>query len=67
MKRCIVPRLLLDCSSLISLRDLILFTTSLVQELAKLEVHPVLLKWIAPGLSDPKQLESEELCRIGEL
>ena len=43
---------LLDCSSLISLRDLILFTTSLVQELAKLEVHPVLLKWIAPGLPD---------------
>ena len=43
---------LLDCSSLISLRDLILFTTSLVQELAKLEVHPVLLKWIAPGLAE---------------
>ena len=33
-------------------KGLILFTTPLVQELAKLEVHPVLLKWIAPGLPD---------------
>ena len=33
-------------------KDLILLTTSLMQELAKLEVHPTLLKWIAPGLPD---------------
>ena len=52
MKRWIVARLLLDCSLLISQRDLILLTTPLMQELAKLEVHPVLLKWIAPGLPD---------------
>ena len=45
MKRWIVVRLLLDCSSLISQRDFILLTTPLMQELAKLEVHPVLLKW----------------------
>ena len=52
MKRWIVVRLLLDCSSLISQRDLILFTTPLVQELAKLEVHPVLLKWITAFLTN---------------
>ena len=52
MKRWIVVRLLLDCYSLISQRDLILFTTPLVQELAKLEVHPVLLKWITAFLTN---------------
>ena len=34
-----------------------------MQELAKLEIHPVLLKWPTGS----KQLESEELCQIGKL
>ena len=33
-------------------KGLILFTTPLVQELAKLEVHPVLLKWITAFLTN---------------
>ena len=32
-------------------KGLILFTTPLMQELAKLEIHPVLLKWIAAFLT----------------
>ena len=52
MKRWIVVRLLLDCSSLISQRDFILLTTPLMQELAKVEVRPVLLKWIAAFLTN---------------
>ena len=52
MKRWIVVRLLLDYSSLISQRDLILFTKLLVQELAKPEVHPVFLKCITAFLTN---------------
>ena len=52
MKRWIVVRLLLDCSSLISQRDFILLTKPLMQELDKLEIHPVLLKWIAAFLTN---------------
>ena len=37
---------------LISQRDFILLTTPLMQELAKLEIHPVLLKWIAASLTN---------------
>ena len=52
MKRWIVVRLLLDCSSLTSQSDFLLLTTPLMQELAKLEIHPVLLKWIAAFLTN---------------
>ena len=39
-------------AQLISQRDFILLTTPLMQELAKLEIHPVLLKWIAASLTN---------------
>ena len=56
MNQWIVVRLLLGYSSLISRRGFDLIDhTILMRELAKLEVHPVLLKWIATFLTNRQQ------------